>query len=439
MLLKSIAVAFVALTGLASAMPTDVTAQPASTLKTRANVPRSVFAHYMLGLTSGQSYEEWQTEINDAKGSGIDGFALNAGPDDAWNADQLANAFNAADAAGFKLFISFDMGDQYNWSVDQVTSWINSWKGRSSYFSVDGLPFVSTFGGPGWADNWAAVRSGTGGIFLVPEWASIGPAGVANQLDKIDGAFSWNSWPKANGQIMFPNEDRDYQQVLGDKAYMMGVSPYFYVDLPNWGKNWYSSSDSLWFDRLKMTQEVMPSLIQIITWNDYSESSYLKAPVAHQIVSGAEAYVNGHDHTALRFVLPYFINSYKAGTTDGINIDSEGAVVWYRTTPKSVCGDGGTVWGQGGSQSATLGTEDVVSVIALRNDAGTVDITVGGVTTTASAINQIGKAYHYKVPLNGRTGDVTVSFNGLSATGPSITDACPSTGNVNFNAVSFQV
>lgn len=28
---------------------------------------------------------------------------------------------------------------------------------------------------------------------------------------------------------MFPNEDRDYQQVLGDKAYMMGVSPYFYV------------------------------------------------------------------------------------------------------------------------------------------------------------------------------------------------------------------
>ena len=28
---------------------------------------------------------------------------------------------------------------------------------------------------------------------------------------------------------MFPSEDRDYQQVLGDKAYMLGVSPYLYV------------------------------------------------------------------------------------------------------------------------------------------------------------------------------------------------------------------
>lgn len=99
----------------------------------------------------------------------------------------------------------------------------------------------------------------------------------------------------------------------------------------------------------------------------------------------------------------------------------------------------GTVWGQGGSQSVTLGTEDVVSVIALLDTAGTVDISVGGVTTTASPINQIGKAYHYKVPLDGRTGEVTVSFNGRSATGPSITTVCPATGNVNFNAVSFQV
>lgn len=28
---------------------------------------------------------------------------------------------------------------------------------------------------------------------------------------------------------MFPEEDMAYQQVLGEKAYMMGVSPYFYV------------------------------------------------------------------------------------------------------------------------------------------------------------------------------------------------------------------
>ena len=41
-----------------------------------------------------------------------------------------------------------------------------------------GSPFVSTFEGPDWADNWNVVRHETGGIFLVPDWSSLGPCGV---------------------------------------------------------------------------------------------------------------------------------------------------------------------------------------------------------------------------------------------------------------------
>ena len=66
----------------------------------------------------------------------------------------------------------------------------------------------------------------------------------------------------------------------------------------------------------------------------------MNAPTAAQIYPGAEIYVDGFDHTAFQFVLPYFIAAYKAGSTD-VPVPTEGAVAWYRTTPKSVCSDGG--------------------------------------------------------------------------------------------------
>lgn len=37
------------------------------------------------------------------------------------------------------------------------------------------------------------------------------------------------------------------------------------TDGDGWSKNWYSSSDSLWFDRWKQVLEVLPDYVQIIT------------------------------------------------------------------------------------------------------------------------------------------------------------------------------
>ncbi len=125
---------------------------------------RQVFAHYMVGLTNGQSQNQWQKDISEAKGAGIDGFALNVGSADSWNGQQLQLAYNTASSNGFHLFLSFDMAAS-SWSVDQVVAFINQYKGAGSQLKVDGKPFVSTFEGPSWADNWAAVRSATGGIF----------------------------------------------------------------------------------------------------------------------------------------------------------------------------------------------------------------------------------------------------------------------------------
>ncbi|CAJ2504633.1 Uu.00g120270.m01.CDS01 [Anthostomella pinea] len=398
---------------------------------------RQVFAHYMVGLTDGQSADQWQQDITDAQNSGIDGFALNVGSSDSWNDAQLPLAYNAAASSGFSLFFSFDMAAS-TWTVDQVVSYVNTYKGYGSQLKINDLPLVSTFEGPDWADNWASVRSSTGGIFLMPDWASLGAQGVADKLSLIDGAFNWGAWPQPNQDNMTTGDDVAYTSDLQGKPYMMGVSPYFYTDLPQYSKNWYSSSDSLWYDRWKQVLGIMPEYIEIITWNDYGESSYINAPVASQIVSGAEGYVDGFDHTAFRFVLPYFIAAYKNGNPD-VAVPTEGAMAWYRTTPVAVCGDGGTVWGQDGSASAAGGTSDVISVIALAEAPTSIDVSIDGSSQPVNTVGTVGKATFYQIPFDGKTGAVTITMNGESTTGPEITNICPSSGHVNFNAVSIQV
>ncbi|GAW17645.1 hypothetical protein ANO14919_071050 [Xylariales sp. No.14919] len=402
-----------------------------------ATADRQVFAHYIVGLTSGQTRDEWQLDISQAKASGIDGFALNVGAQDEYNDAQLDLAYDVASSNGFLLFLSFDM-QASQWSADQIGSYINTYKGLSSQFKVNNLPVVSTFEGPSQADIWPGVRAATGDIFFVPDWASLGAAGVGDKLSLIDGAFNWGAWPEANQKTMSTGNDVAYKSVLQGKPYMMGVSPYFYTNLP--GKNWYSSSDSLWFDRWKQVLDINPEYIEIITWNDFGESSYINAPISHQVVPGAETYVTGFDHTAFRFVLPYFISAYKAGNAN-VAVPSEGAVAWYRTTPATVCGDGGTVWGQGGSASAAGATQDVVSIIALTNAPTDINVKIGSGDggQSVSATSTVGKASFYQVPVNGRTGAVTVTLNGKSTTGPEITNNCPSSGHVNFNAVTIQV
>lgn len=421
---------------LGATLVAGIIANASPVLSVRADTDRLVFAHYMVGLTFGQASSQWDQDISEAKSAGIDGFALNIGTD-SYTEEQLGLAYGAASAAGgFKLFLSFDMAAS-SWSVDQVVSLINEYKDNANQHKVNDLPFVSTFEGPTW-DGWDTVRANTGGIFLVPDWSSLGPTGVAARLNEIDGAFNWGAWPGPNQMELTTDADTQYQTVLNGKLYMMGVSPYFYTNLPQFNKNWYSTSDSLWFTRWEQAIELLPDHVQIITWNDFGESSYIIDPVPAQVVSGAEVYVDGFDHAAFRAVLPYFIAAYKAGDSNTA-LASEVATAWYRTTPSTICSDGGTVWGQGGSASAAGGTNDVISVIALSNSAGDITVSIGGSSHTVSPSDSFGKAYFYEVPFGGETGDVTVTVNGRTTTGPAILDACPASGHVNFNAVAIEI
>lgn len=187
-------------------------------------------------------------------------------------------------------------------------------------------------------------------------------------------------------------------------------------------------------------------------------------------------------------VLPYYIASYKAGAR--VSIPNEGAVFWYRTSPKNagmslplnplsrgVClrieneftspasnqqelhsflyqssrdgtsfyyqklilllgNDGGTTYGPSGTTKAIDAINDVVYVMTLSNTDTSVFVTIGG----NGQQFQVKKGVDIvKMPFNSRTGQVRVVMqNGKNGVGAKDIVAYPVNGNVNFNPVVGQ-
>jgi len=69
----------------------------------------------MVGNTYPFTYSTWVDDINRAKSAGIDGFALNVGPDE-WQPSRVADAYAAAQAiGGFKVGSGLRMLNRATW------------------------------------------------------------------------------------------------------------------------------------------------------------------------------------------------------------------------------------------------------------------------------------------------------------------------------------
>ena len=148
---------------------------------------------------------DWTNDILSARALGIDAFALDLGLDP-WQPDRIDDAYTAALAMQppFKLFLSFDLS--FNFTAQEINSYIQKYHGHLSQFTYRGDDFVSTFSGEmvtfgqdnandGWQveiKDVLAMDNIT--IYFVPEWSALDPLTIFQNNPVIDGFLSWNAW-----------------------------------------------------------------------------------------------------------------------------------------------------------------------------------------------------------------------------------------------------
>jgi hypothetical protein len=352
---------------------------------------RVVFAHFMLAnqdyvpadADSEQVIASYQREILQAQAIGIDGFALNAG---GWLKDpryirRASEMFEAAYRlhSNFKLMFSADMccSNDATDVEDMMRRFANNSRYSPIYFKWNERFVLTTFAGaklgsPFWQqlrrdleqgshpsehDVPEALPSVSGKpsntplpIYFVPAffWGGELPktdaiqAGLAQNANTIDGAFYWGI-AGVPGLGHTPDQlpsSESYARVLhrSAKLYMAPICFQF------WGANagrYYEYSGfagmrAMWMNAIQVTH---PEWIEIITWNDLIEGTYVSPiddPAKYARANDLGSSVAPpstlnffHSHRGATDLLAYFIKWYKTGVLPAIVNDS---VYWaYRT------------------------------------------------------------------------------------------------------------
>jgi len=320
--------------------------------------PRLVFCHYMLwvpGIADNQ--DGFAKEMELAKSYGIDGFAVNTAQWNSvtWAIPRMTLFAKAAEQTGFKFFMSADMTVEFIGSPNGIVDMISSLAKSSAYYKVDGQAFLSTFVGQGVGWDWQnsvlnpLAQRGVP-IYFVPFFDG-DPQSIVNRFSFAKGFFHWTAWPYNNGnlQVVDPSFDRTYRSVTSSsgKVFMAPVSPYFakhYCGLPPDAKpNWVFGNykgPGLWIDHWKQLIDISPDFIEIVTWNDYPEASYIGPVTAPWGISdkcngnGPTMYDRASfPHDAYGDLARYFITTYKTGSAQ---ITQDKVYVFYRGFSKNI-------------------------------------------------------------------------------------------------------
>lgn len=99
----------------------------------------------------------------------------------------------------------------------------------------------------------------------------------------------------------------------------------------------------------------------------------------------------------------------------------------------------GAVWGQGGTHSASRGARDLISVLAITKEPTTVFLSIGDSSQELQTHHRNGHVSFFEVPVDGRTGLVTLAMHGESGQGPAISNECHPCGHVVFNCAAVEV
>ena len=124
------------------------------------------------------------------------------------------------------------------------------------------------------------------------------------------------------------------------KTYMAPIAPWFYTYVwgSDWKKNWIFGSERLFPERWQQIIELNPDFIEIITWNDYSEASFI-CSISSDLPTGMGG-INGMinvpqpmHHDAWLELSKHYIQWYKKDVRPTVVRDQ--VYWWYRIHSKN--------------------------------------------------------------------------------------------------------
>ncbi|OLL21882.1 Glucan endo-1,3-alpha-glucosidase agn1 [Neolecta irregularis DAH-3] len=334
---------------------------------------RYVFAHFMMGNVYSYTEEDFRTDLHRAMNMGIDAFALNLGPDE-WMPARVSAFFQAAKSFNVRLFFSFDMSVMN--SSEELVGYVKKYASDSSYFLYQNQVFVSTFSGQdqmfgsnnvrsGWKTAFIDPLENDGlSIYFIPCWTAMDATEIYS-MPFVDGAFSWDAWTNKISRL---DEKYTSLSLKTQKTYMSGWSPWFFTHLSS--KNWIYPSELLFHERWMEIIESSQIFTEIITWNDYGESTYV-SDIRGSLPQGSEEFVTGFDHSIWCDLAKYYIQWYKSGSQPVIEFNE--IYYWYRTHSKSATAQNDPF---GLPENADNASDDII-VIALLKEPGKLTVTTG--------------------------------------------------------------
>ncbi|KAG9003868.1 hypothetical protein FRB90_011102 [Tulasnella sp. 427] len=410
---------------------------------------KSVVAHFMVENTWSYDSAMWTTQMTLAQAQGIDAFALNFGSP-SWEYDRMQNAYDAAAAVGFKVFLSFDMTSVScsSWAdTTSISSTIVRWANHAAQLKdSSGAVYLSTFAGEycyfgqgdfvaGWLQ---AVKTGPKAFGVTTKFISSffsDPSNNYKYTSFMDGTFPWNTgWPMGNDDETWSPDtthlnslDRSRGQV-----YMAPVAPWFFTHYGSdtYNKNWiYRGDDWLYNVRWEdiISHRSVVDLVEIVTWNNYGESHYIGPIGTDQPMSNA--WVDGFDHTAWLTMSGYYIQMYKTGVAPTITQDK--IYMWARPHGKSDSANDYI-----GRPNNADWTNDYVWIVLFATGPGTLTVTQGSSSGTFGVYAGVNKLQLASAVASSVTATLTrTSAQVFSYTAPISFTHTPAT--YNFNAYVF--
>jgi len=312
---------------------------------------RYVLAHWLVPMAykGGQlNPERNRDDVRAALEEGVDGFALDAFSGSAAT-NYLHSYITAADELGakkFKVFLSADMS--LGFKASEIVDTLTTYGSNPHYLKMNGKPVLSTYSGEKlgnawWLDNVIGPLAAAGhSITFLPFFDRPNPnsddpsyknwAELLRLFPVADGLFNFGITASMPFYVLDPNlghhkwsaleGEENLARAVHDagKLFITPYMPYYWaVCHPARQYDEFQAGrgmENMWNS---IVTRQKPEAVEIVTWNDYTESTYIEPT---RIPQSRTKGIPSYSHLAYYELLKYYINWYHTGERPTVSRDA---------------------------------------------------------------------------------------------------------------------